>query len=1069
MKNLVTTKTIPDVIDNSTPERRLADVLNQLMTPGASVYIACGFFNPGGYALLRQGLNRAAQVRILLGKEPPAVGIDAGALPLASQLSEDMESYLHQAMATGRRQEHDQVRDLLAFLQRETVEVRRYTPRFFHAKAYILRDVPPFGTIAIVGSSNLTAAGLTANTELNMVQKQAAVAQDFLAWFERFWAEAQDYKPELIDLYTRATALYEPYLIYMKALYEALADRLGGDIAPIGNRPSPIALADFQHDGYLAAKDILETYGGVLIADPVGFGKTYLALRLLDDYAYQLRQKALVVCPAQLRDIWWGKKLEAYRIYAQIESQERVSQTDFLAHASTDYDLVIVDECHNFRNPNANRYQNLSKLLSMGKNKKLVLLTATPINTGVLDLYHQMRLITGGRDDFFAGIGIGSLRSYFVQAETNREALHDLLEAVAVRRSREFIRRNYPEAEIDGQRIRFPERQLHTVHYNLEETYEGLYDEASAAIEHLNLAPYLLDFYRQDLLEKQRSALRAGDFSGVSQDLAMILGRQAALVSILKMLYLKRLESSVAAFKISIERQVRFQKEFLEQLKAGKLLSSRAFQRIESVWRQLEDDDSLAEKERQEAEEKADQAVAEIVNQLEPVNPADYDIASIQVAIEQDIRSLQTIYDRLAPAGPREDDKFLALQQLLTGELRGKKVVVFTYFKDTARYLYRNLREDISLAKTQGHGQLSITDSGIKPEELRDRIIRFAPHAHDRPDLIGSEREIRLLISTDVLSEGQNLQDADTVVNYDLHWNPIRMIQRIGRLDRLGSPHSRVHTYNFVPEDALESLIGLMKRLRDRLEAINRAGLLDAPVLGEVPTPQDFNALRRIAQGDESIWQELESLSELDIGEFLKQEMLDFLKQVGEEKLKKLPPGVGSGKRAPNGRRGLFVHLKGGSQYWWLFYDLGTKHFLERKLEVIKLVRCRENETLVPPDFDVYPIIEQAKRHVVSRLRQAQVKLPRLRTPQNHILNWLKTQRADDVIQPLLRYFAEPLPETYLQRLRKIWQAHRNNGPALFQALQAFVRDNPYTPPQRPDVQQLTEDELTVVCYMALV
>ncbi|MGC8788118.1 MAG: helicase-related protein, partial [Anaerolineae bacterium] len=663
---------------------------------------------------------------------------------------------------------------------------------------------------------------------------------------------------------------------------------------------------------------------------------------------------------------------------------------------------VIVDESHNFRNPNAKRYQNLSKLLSMGKNKKLVLLTATPINTGVFDLYQQMRLITGGRDDFFAGVGISSLRSYFVQAETNREALHDLLEAVAVRRSREFIRRNYPEAEIDGQRIRFPERQLHTVRYNLEETYEGLYDEASAAIEHLNLAPYLLDFYRKGLLEQQRMALKAGNFSGVPQDLAMILGRQTALVSILKMLYLKRLESSVVAFKISIERQMRFQKKFLEQLKAGRLLSSRAFHRIESIkssWQQLEDDDSLTEGERQETEEKADQAIAELLDQLEPVNPADYDIASIQSAIEQDIQALQAIYDKLAPAGPREDDKFLALQQLLTGELKGKKVVVFTYFKDTARYLYRNLRNDDNFITTWGYGQLSITDSGIKSEELRDRIIRFAPQAHDRPDLKGSGREIQLLISTDVLSEGQNLQDADTVVNYDLHWNPIRMIQRIGRLDRLGSPHTTVHTYNFVPEDALESLIGLMKRLRDRLEAINRAGLLDAPVLGEVPTPQDFNALRRIAQGDESIWQELESLSELDIGEFLKQEVLDFLKRVGEEKLKQLPPGVGSGKRAPDGHRGLFVHLKGGNQHWWLFYDLATKHFLERKLEVIKLVRCNEHEALVPPDFDIYPIIELAKRHVVSRLRQAHVKLPRLRPPQNHILNWLKTQRADDAIQ----------------------------------------------------------------------
>jgi len=307
------------------------------------------------------------------------------------------------------------------------------------------------------------------------------------------------------------------------------------------------------------------------------------------------------------------------------------------------------------------------------------------------------------------------------------------------------------------------------------------------------------------------------------------------------------------------------------------------------------------------------------------------------------------------------------------------------------------------------------------------------------------------------------------VVNYDLHWNPVRMVQRAGRVDRIGSEYDVVHSYNFIPEDALESLIGLMQRLRERLEAINRAGLLDAPVLGELPTPQDFNALRRIAQADQTIWSELESFSELDLGEFLQQELLDFLKQVGEERLKALPPGVGTGKKAPDGRRGLFVHLKGGSQHFWLFYDLATRRFLERKLEVIRLVRCSENEPAVEPDFDVYPIIEQAKRHIAGRLRQARVKVPRLKAPQNHILNWLKTRRRNEVIEELLAYFAEPLPDPYLRRLRKVWLVNCDNSLALLDALQAFARDNPVSPPERPKVPELSEDDLTLVCYMALV
>lgn len=552
-----------------------------------------------------------------------------------------------------------------------------------------------------------------------------------------------------------------------------------------------------------------------------------------------------------------------------------------------------------------------------------------------------------------------------------------------------------------------------------------------------------------------------------AQALAMTLGRQASLVQILKTLYLKRLESSVAALQISLDRQRRFQQRFLEQLQAGRLLDASSFRRIESIVRRMAGEDTDVEWE--EADEELQTIIAEVLAELPEIDPSGYDLAAIEAAVTQDVEALEEVCRKLEPLTAAEDVKLAVLKTLLTGELHGRKVVVFTYFKDTARYLYRELRQDGAFLQALGHTRLSITDSGIKPHERKDRIIRFAPKAHDHREIQGTDQEIDLLTSTDVLSEGQNLQDADTVVNYDLHWNPVRMVQRAGRIDRIGSEYDVVHSYNFIPEDALESLIRLMQRLRERLEAINRAGLLDTPVLGELPTPQDFNALRRIAQADQSIWAELDSFSELDFGEFLQQELLDFLKRVGEEKLKALPPGVGTGKKAPDGRHGLFVHLKGGSQHFWLFYDSNARRFLERKLEVIRLVRCSENEPAVQPDFDVYPVIEQAKRHVAGRLRQARVKVSRLKAPQNHILNWLKTQRRNEVIEGLLAYFAEPLPDPYLRRLRRVWQANRDNSSALLGALQAFVSDNPVSHPERPEVPELSEDDLTLVCYMALV
>lgn len=317
--------------------------------------------------------------------------------------------------------------------------------------------------------------------------------------------------------------------------------------------------------------------------------------------------------------------------------------------------------------------------------------------------------------------------------------------------------------------------------------------------------------------------------------------------------------------------------------------------------------------------------------------------------------------------------------------------MVFTYFKDTARHLYRQLREDERFLRMWGWDkeQLRIVDSLIKPEERRDVIERFSPISNERVDVKDTDKEIHLLISTDVLSEGQNLQDADTVINYDLHWNPVRMIQRAGRIDRIGSPCDVVHVYNFFPEDELESLLGLMQRLYQKLEDINRTVGLDAPILGERVDPKDFNALLRVEQEDPTVLDELEQLSELKVGEFLLRELLSFLKEAGEERIKRIPWGVGSGMHK-EGERGLFVSLNDGTRTFWAYSDLPTGTLTERKLEIIQRIRCAKETPRVDPDFDTYEVIEKVKQHVVKRLRLAMVKLPTLKSPQNQVVNWLQ-------------------------------------------------------------------------------
>ncbi|HID95152.1 MAG TPA: hypothetical protein EYP53_03730, partial [Candidatus Latescibacteria bacterium] len=542
--------TIPDIIDNSAEGRRLADVLKEIIVPGARVYIASGYFNLAGFNLIRKKLKEVQEVRLLLGRALSPQDVRS-AENFLENLREEAETNM------GTPESESLIQEFLHWLQNPEVEVKIYNKGFYHGKFYIIEEVPVLGAVAISGSSNFTKAGLTRNTEFNTVLKQESAVRETKRVFERLWNESEDYKEDLKSLYSDFTTAYTPYEIYIKALYAYFRDKFAS-VSPTDEIPSPIVLTDFQRDGYLAALDTLDRYGGVLLSDSVGLGKTYLALKILDDFAYRLRQKALVICPAQLKGILWEPKLRDAGIRADIVHRERVSRKDFPIEDYEDHDLIVVDESHNFRNSQTNCWKNLSSCVIRGKPKKVILITATPVNNSVFDLYNQIRLITKDRDDFFSPAGISSLWGYFLRADKEKETLYDLLEEIAVRRSRPFIKKNYPDAAIDGEPIRFPERELHIVRYNLEETYQGLYKECSQAIENLTLASYNVESYRKEIRQKQldlfeeitKVFLAEGWSEKEAKDFLMILGRNEAVIAILKMLFLKRLESSIEAFRI---------------------------------------------------------------------------------------------------------------------------------------------------------------------------------------------------------------------------------------------------------------------------------------------------------------------------------------------------------------------------------------------------------------------------------------------------------------------------------------------------------------------------------------
>ena len=654
---------VPYVIDNQS--HRLADILGGLLREhqGRSLDVATAYFTVGGFGLIKDGLLELGNFRLLLGAEPSAgeqLGLRPDSSIVAGLLRRDLEAlpFDETTLRT--------VEDLIAFLRRDAVQVRLHDKGFLHAKCWLFYSDRPgqqmlfdrFRPIlAIVGSSNFTAPGLSSNRELNLTHKvlidpeevedpdaARAVAWlsdarpseritagnrqllksevgaraiiDLEAWYERNWNDSRDFKDELIELLDASKfgrKEYTPFEIYMKALYEYFKDELE-DEAPRATR-SAVELSEFQEDAVKKARKILARYDGVIIADSVGLGKTWIGKKLLEDFAYHMRQKAVAICPASLREIWEGELADA-TISASVISQEELGREEFDPEPWSDADVVLIDESHNFRNPNAQRYASLEQILGGGgrrgrdgARKKVILLTATPINNDLMDLYNQLSLITGGDRSYFAACGIGDVYRYFLAARRSTRAqdgtfaLFNLLEEVVIRRTRAFIRSAYPEATIAGRKVHFPSRKLKTVRYNLEATYGGIYEEIVSGIESLALAPYNLESYK-------KKGVEVDEFEA---------GREQALVGIFKSRYLKRFESSVEAFRISVRRALAFLKTLESYILDGRVLRSADFHRAMSYLNaEDEDDDATPRSLADEMDASADgESIRELVARLE--------------------------------------------------------------------------------------------------------------------------------------------------------------------------------------------------------------------------------------------------------------------------------------------------------------------------------------------------------------------------------------------------------------------------------------------------------------------
>jgi superfamily II DNA or RNA helicase len=1123
--------------------------------PEQAVDIATAYFSIRGFEQVRQTLPSVRRLRLLLG-DKPLEGEDVGLQPdsaaflrhelNAEPLTEATQRLVEELIRLLRR-ETVEVRLYIGHPPGQ-----RGRRAFLHAKCYLFyggSSLPWYGPdisgpyqgkgeyqgkserlnpiVGIVGSSNFTGPGLVSNRELNLVHKTvltnaeiddpqaraevshhalnrvndsispanqhllksevgARAILDLSRWYEAQWQQAIDFKSDLIELLENSKfggREYTPYEIYLKALYEYFKDDLGAETGLPGTR-SAVDLAEFQADAVRKARRILAQYDGVIVADSVGLGKTWIGKKLLEDYAYHLRQKALVICPASLVPMW-EQELQSATIAATVMSQERLAIDEFDARHLTDVDVILVDEAHNFRNKLAKRYLQLENILAAngrrgraGGRKKLILLTATPINNNIFDLYNQINLFTGNDRTYFAAAGIGDLYKYFLAArresvEAGSIRIFNLLEEVVVRRTRQFIRRAYPEATIRGQKIHWPQRRLHTVEYDLEATYEGFYTQIVGKIEGLNLAHYNLESYKQS---------DQNDFE---------LGRQAALVGIFKSRFLKRLESSIDAFRISIRRALEFVQTFTDYVEHDTVLDSASFRQAMRLLVNDEEDNEDRTPLSRASEIDTHAEARQVIDTLPRLDAKKYNLSLLQEALAEDIVALGEIWDEIKDISLAHDAKLEQLKALLAGELKGQKIIIFTYYKDTARYLFQAPQSAENEAwRTALHNpHMRRIDSSLNPTDRAKVVESFAPLAGGLPQ---PEREIDILISTDVLSEGQNLQDCGYLINYDLHWNPTRMVQRAGRIDRLGTLFETLNIYNMFPERALEALLGLVRSLTAKIDVINQTGFLDASVLGEVVTPRDFNTLKRIAEEDDSVVEEQESFLELASSEALLAELQKVLSSEAQKWLTDLDDGIHSGLERQESK-GVFFYFTAprsggatnteGRLHFWRYYDLTSRKIIDNRYQIMQLIACAPDTPRFPPPYhevDVFAMQERVIESILGEVEQQEV-VNLVNKPvaeeQTTVAQILQTHLNHPdfkrkALQQLRQFLKQPLVGASVRQLRQALQSYSlsNDVAALIEVVKTlYAQQGEIEPPEaaadKPVIERLTREDLKLICY----
>lgn len=1071
--------------------------------PPDELRIATAFFSPSGFALIARHLKRIANVRLMLGAD-----LAAHALPERRRLGETDSEFESRRMQGGLRRMDEVLRrerDRLPFtrssnaalrmlvdaLKAGNMEVRRYERAFLHAKAYIACAADSLGRPerVIVGSSNLTHAGLVHNLELNLGHDDRPTLVRATRWFDGLWEGAELY--DLAIVFEDALRPCTPWETYIRVLWQLYGDEVEEDSRIDENLP----LTSFQKHGVARALRLIHETGGAIIADEVGLGKTFIAGELLQDYRLR-RQRALLICPAALRDSTWRQFPTRFELFVECLSYEelasdiqlkdsrrpRVYQSK-LERDLDEYQFVIVDEAHNYRNPDAPNRAGVLRCLMSGRQRDLLLLTATPVNNSLWDLYHLIRFFVR-QDARFADRGITSIRNRFIAAmredpaSLSPDLLYPIIDATTVKRTRDFVSRHYGNDRITGPDgteipIVFPTPRAISVRYSLDKTLPGLFDLLEAALDPdssdaIVFARYMPALYLRVGTEAEEEA------------------RAQGLAGLLRSGILKRFESSVFAFRTTVGKMADEHKIFLDALDAGYVVST-------AFIRELSADDEAAFEDMVEATEHR-------------VDAGLYDVERLRREVARDCELLQSLARRAEEVVPDNDPKLKVLADELISIVRQaddeasdgndatqrRKVLVFSFFEDTIKWIHDFLNTHIDqngdLSPYRGR-VVAVSGSGDLSDVSRQQAVQgFAPVSMGAPPGSDTDR-YDILVTTDVLAEGVNLQQCRHIINYDMPWNPMRLVQRHGRIDRIGSPHARVFVRTVFPVDRLDRLLDLEQRILNKLAMAAASVGVDAPIEGAARGYQVFTETReeieKLLDEDATIYERGGTESATQSGEEYRQTLRKALED-DRDRIVGLPWKIGSGM-VKGRRRGIFFCAVVDRRTFLRFVPADENwRAADEEGGVIREVgtclRVIECEPQTPPWFpddlqdracDFWDIARQDILAEWTRDTDPLNLQPKVRPINRRVAEFIRTNpptdMADKDIDGAIDILESPWPRREEIMLRNWFESGKHVGAALSRFLIRQVLDSgleAVTPP--PPLPPIQPEDIELLCWMGI-